>query len=425
MALKATRETTLLERIQSEGVLSVVEAMSHRECLDVTLRFGTHNYHPIDITIVKGDGPWVEDAEGRKYIDCIGCYSALALGHLPKPVLDVLRAQLERLVLTGRAVYTREMAVYLQVLCEFTGMDMACPMNTGAEAVETAIKLARKWAYTVKGVPNDAAEIIVAEENFHGRTTTIVGFSTETNYREGFGPFPAGFNIVPFGDIGAVEAAMTSNTAAVLMEPIQAEGGILLPPSGFLAALRNLCREKNVLLVWDEVQTGFCRTGKRFAWQHEDAEPDMICLGKALGGGVLPVAAVAGKARVMEVFKPGDHGSTFGGNPLASVVAVEAMAQMAEHSYEVRAAELGNSLMNGFLSLEHPSIHEVRGKGLLLGLEVKEGTDASRLQESFLSHGILTKETRHRTFRFAPPLNSELGLIDEVVHRVGKALASL
>jgi ornithine--oxo-acid transaminase len=412
----------LLSEIASVGVLKSVEKMSHEECLQKTLQYGTHNYHPIEVTIVKGDGPWVVDANGKRYIDCIGCYSALALGHLPGGVLATLKAQCEKLVLTGRAVYTKELALYLQVLCEYTGMDMACPMNTGAEAVETAIKLARKWAYTKKHVPDGKAEILVAEDNFHGRTTTIVGFSSETQYSENFGPFPAGFKLVPFGDLNALKSAITPNTAAVLIEPIQAEGGILLPPPGYMKNVRELCTANNVLLIWDEIQTGFCRTGKRFAWQHEEAEPDMMCLGKALGGGVLPVAAVVGRRDVMEVFRAGDHGSTFGGNPLASVVAIEAMAEMAAHSYEVNSLELGERFIKALRELNHPLVLEVRGRGLLVGLEVKEGTDTGKLLDAFLRNGILTKETRNRTFRFAPPVNSEAKLIDDAVSRISRAL---
>jgi len=401
----------------------VVASMSHEECLSTTLRYGTHNYHPIEITIVKGEGAWVEDAEGRRYIDCVGCYSALALGHLPPHVLEVLRAQIEQLVLTSRAVYTRELALFLQVLCEYTNTDMACPMNTGAEAVETAIKLARKWAYTVRGIPNNQANIIVAEENFHGRTTTIVGFSSEKTYREFFGPYTAGFNLVPFGNIEAIRRSIMPTTAAILVEPIQAEAGILMPPQGYLAALRSLCTEKNILLIFDEIQTGFCRTGRRFAWEYEDAEPDMMCLGKALGGGVLPVAAVVGKREVMDVFTPGEHGSTFGGNPLACVVAMQAMAEMARERYEENSARLGSLFMESLRALNNPLIKEVRGKGLLIGLEVIEGTDTEKLLKAFLNNGILTKETRRRTFRFAPPVNSDASLIREIVDRVSKALS--
>jgi ornithine--oxo-acid transaminase len=415
----------ILGEIANKGVLGVVSSLDHEETVELTNRYCTHNYHPIEITITKGDGAWVEDAKGNKYIDCIGCYSALALGHLPQEVIHSLERQLDVLAVTGRAVYTRELALFLKVLCEYTGTDMACPMNTGAEAVETAIKLARKWAYTVKCVPQDDAEIIVAAENFHGRTTTIVGFSSEAQYREGFGPYAKGFHTVPFGDITALEAAIKPNTAAVLMEPIQAEGGILIAPPGYMEAVRRLCTDHNVLLIWDEIQTGFCRTGKRFAWQHEDAEPDMMCLGKALGGGVLPVAAVVGKKEVMQVFMPGDHGSTFGGNPLACVVAMSSMSEMASKRLDENSQRLGEMLIEGFRNTGSPQVQEVRGKGLLIGLEVRTGTDTAKLSQAFLSNGILTKETRHRTFRFAPPLNIDESLVRDIVARVSASLAEV
>ena len=412
---------SILADIRRNGLRQVIDAMTHEECVRATLEFGTHNYHPLDVTIVEGKGAWVVDANGKRYIDCVGCYSALSLGHLPDSIPEMLHAQMDILTLTGRAVFTREMAVFLQALCEYCGMDMACPINTGVEAVETAIKLARKWAYTVKGVQHDKAEIIAANDNFHGRTTTVVGFSTEKQYREGFGPYAPGFKLVPFGDMAALRDAVTDNTAAVLMEPIQAEGGILMPPDGYMAQVRELCTRQKVLLVWDEVQTGFCRTGRRFAWQHEDAEPDMMCLGKALGAGVMPVSAVVGRREVMDVFQPGDHGSTFGVNPLSSVVATQALAEMAENRFEENARILGGHFMARLRTLNHPAVKEVRGRGLLVGLEIKEGFDGG-LQQAFLDNGVLTKETRHRTFRFAPPVNCDRALIDEIVARVERSL---
>jgi ornithine--oxo-acid transaminase len=301
---------------------------------------------------------------------------------------------------------------------------MVCPMNTGAEAVETAIKLARKWAYTKKGVPKDQAEIIVCEDNFHGRTTTIVGFSSEAKYKEGFGPFTPGFKTIPFGDANALRAAITPNTAAFLCEPIQAEGGILIPPDGWLAEVRNVCDENNVLLVWDEIQTGFCRTGRKFAWQYEEAKPDIVAVGKPLGGGLLPVSAAIGRRDVMEVFTPGDHGSTFGGNPLAAVTALTALAEMEVNDYAGRSFELGARLMEGLRGLNNPKVVEIRGKGLLVGMEVADDVDSKVLTKSFIECGILTKETRSRTFRFAPPLVVEEPMIDEIVARTAKALAA-
>lgn len=400
----------------------MVEEMTGPESIEMTLEYGSHNYKPLPISISSGVGAWVTDVEGKEYIDCVGSYSAVAQGHLCESIVRAARQQLEVLTLTSRAVYTREMALFLKAVCEYTDTDMACPMNTGAEAVETAIKLARKWAYTVKGVASDRAEIIVAEENFHGRTTTIVGFSSEASYKHGFGPFTPGFVMVPFGDIDAVKAAINPNTAAVLMEPIQAEGGILIPEDGFMADLRKLCTENNVLLIWDEIQTGFCRTGRRFAWQWEDSAPDLMCLGKALGGGIMPVAATVGKREVMEVFQPGDHGSTFGGNPLASVIAIAAMAELESRDLAGNSVAMGNRLMEGFRKLDLHMIEDLRGRGLLVGLEVREGFDTKKLQQAFLDNGILTKETRHRTFRFAPPLTVDSALVDDIVERVGVSL---
>lgn len=404
------------------GVQAMAEHMSHEECMRLTEEYGTHNYHPLPVTVARGDGCYVQDADGKEYVDCVGSYSAMAQGHLSEYVVKTAEEQLKRLTLTSRAVYTREMALFLKAICEYTETDMCCPMNTGAEAVETAIKLARKWAYEVKGVPENQAEIVCAEENFHGRTTTIISFSSEPNYKKGFGPFTPGFKLVPFGDIAALRGAITPNTAAVLMEPIQAEAGILFPPEGFMAEARKICNESRVLLIWDEIQTGFCRTGKKFAWQHEDAKPDMMCLGKALGGGLMPVSAVVGNLEAMQVFKPGDHGSTFGGNPLAAVIGIAAMAELETSELAENSRVMGKRLLDGFVNLKHPAIQEVRGRGLLVGLEVREGTDTVKLQDAFLREGILTKETRHRTFRFAPPLIITAAVVDDIVNRTKHAL---
>jgi ornithine--oxo-acid transaminase len=396
--------------------------MSDEQAVALNEQYGAHNYHPLPVNIVAAKGIYAYDGHGKEYIDCIGSYSAVANGHLSEYVVAAAKRQLEKLTLTSRAVYTSELGLFLKELCDFTGMEMACVMNTGAEAVETALKLARKWAYTVKGVAAEKAEIVAFENNFHGRTIAIVGFSTEEQYKDGFGPYPAGFKIIPFGDIEALRKAIGPNTAAVLAEPIQAEGGILFPPDGWLAAVRKLCSEQNVLLIWDEIQTGFCRTGKRFAWEHEDAKPDLMCLGKALGGGVMPVSAVVGRKDVVGVFKPGDHGSTFGGNPLASVVAIAAMEEMKSLRLAERSAELGLRLLQGIRALPHECIEDVRGRGLLVGMEVKEGTDTKKLSAAFLDCGILTKETRSRTFRFAPPLIITEEQVDQILKRTELAL---
>lgn len=418
----ATTARTIWQDILENGVRKVVEGLSDAQAIEMTERFGTHNYHPLPVNVVRAKGAYAYDGDGKEYIDCIGCYSAVAHGHLSEFITKSVVEQLEKVTLVSRAMYTSELALFLKGICEFTDMDLACPMNTGAEAVETAIKLARKWAYTVKGVPKDKAEIIVAKDNFHGRTTTIVSFSTEQQYKEFFGPYGPGFKIVPFGDIEAVKAAITPNTCAVLMEPVQAEGGIIFPPPGFMAELRKVCTQNNVLLIWDEIQTGFARTGKKFAWMHEDAKPDMMCLGKALGGGIFPVAAVVGLEHVMKVFVPGDHGSTFGGNPVGCVVALAAMAEMEQKDLCANSEKMGNLLLSKLKALPHKCIEDVRGSGLLIGLEVLEGTDTKKLSEAFIEQGLLTKETRNRTFRFAPPLIVDEKLIEQIVDRTSKAL---
>ena len=414
--------TDLWHEIVEKGVQAVVRRIADEESMAMAEQFGTHNYSVMPVNIVRGDGVHVWDGHGNRYVDCVGAYSAVAHGHLNPAVVKALEEQLKKLALTSRAYYTTEVGLFLKGLADYTGLDMVCPMNTGAEAIETSIKLARKWAYTKKGVQDGLAEIIVCEGNFHGRTTTIVGFSSEHKYREGFGPFTPGFRMVPFGDIEMLRSAVTKNTAAILVEPIQAEGGIIVPPDGWLAEVRRLCDENNVLLVWDEIQTGFCRTGRKFAWQYEDAKPDVMAVGKPLGGGLLPVSAAVGRREVMEVFTPGDHGSTFGGNPLGAVCALTALAEMEVHDYAGRSAALGERLKQGLRSLNHPKVVDVRGKGLLVGMEVADDVDGKALTKAFIANGILTKETRSRTFRFAPALVVTEGVIDDVLERTSNAL---
>lgn len=411
------------KEIVAEGVQRVCESIGDREAFEMAEKYGAHNYHPLPVNVVRAEGGYVWDGEGKKYLDCIGAYSALAHGHLNPKIVRALVDQAAKLTLTGRANNTTEMALFDKALCLYTGLDRVCPMNSGAEAVETCIKIARKWAYTVKGVERDKAEIIACEGNFHGRTTTIVGFSDNAQYHELFGPYSDGFKRIPFGDAEALERAINPNTAAFLAEPIQAEGGVIIPPAGYMAEVRRICDKNNVLLIWDEVQTGFCRTGKRFAWMHEDAKPDLMAVGKALGGGLLPVSAAVGRNEPMEVLKPGDHGSTFGGNPLACAVAVASMAEMAVQDYERRSEELGARLMKGFREAGLKNIQDIRGKGLLVGLELTDGADSERIQEAFVEEGLLTKETRHRTFRFTPPLTVDFSFIDEIVSRVRRVLA--
>ena len=417
--------TDLWHDILENGVQSVVERITDEQSIAMAEQYGTHNYSPMPVNIVRGDGARVWDGAGKEYIDCVGAYSAVAHGHLNPAVVKALEAQIKKIALTSRAYYTSEVALFLKALAEYTEMDAVCPMNTGAEAIETCIKLARKWAYTKKGTEPDKAEIIVCEGNFHGRTTTIVGFSSEAQYREGFGPFTPGFRMVPFGDFEALRGAFTPNTAAFLCEPIQAEGGIIVPPEGWMAEARRLCTQNNSLLVWDEIQTGFCRTGRRFAWQYEDAKPDLMAVGKPLGGGLLPVSAAIGRKEVMDVFHPGDHGSTFGGNPLGSVVALVGLAEMEVHDYAGRSAALGAQLKQAIIDIAHPKVVDVRGKGLLVGMEVAAGVDTKKLTKAFIANGVLTKETRSRTYRFAPPLMVEESLIDEIVVRTKKALATI
>jgi len=414
--------TDLWNDIFENGVQSVVERITDEQSLAMAEEFGAHNYAPIPVNIVRGDGVHVWDGAGNEYIDCVGAYSAVAHGHLNPRVVGAIVEQLKKLALTSRAYYTSEAALLVKGLAQYAEMDMVCPMNTGAEAVETCIKLARKWAYTKKGVEHNKAEVIVCENNFHGRTTTIVGFSSEAQYRVGFGPFTPGFRMVPFGDIAALTSAITPNTAAIMFEPIQAEGGIIVPPEGYLADVRKLCDQNNVLLVLDEVQTGFCRTGRKFAWMYEDAKPDLMAVGKPLGGGLLPVSAAIGSREVMEVFKPGDHGSTFGGSPLAAVAALAAMAEMEVGDYAGRSAALGARLKQAIIDIQSPKVIEVRGKGLLVGMEVSPDVDGKKLTKAFIANGVLTKETRSHTFRFAPPLIVSEDVIAQIVERTRKAL---
>ena len=423
--MSTTTNLSLWEEIADLGVPALAARLSDAEAIQITEAYGAHNYKPLPVNIVRGDGAEVWDGAGNRFLDCVGAYSAVAHGHLSESVIAAVRDQIARLSLTSRAFYTREVALFMKGLADYCGLDMVCPMNTGAEAIETCIKLARKWAYTVKGVSDGQARIIACEGNFHGRTTTIVGFSTEPGYKQHFGPFTPGFELVPFGDIEALERAITPETAAFLCEPIQAEGGILIPPDGYLEAVRRLCDRHNVLLIWDEVQTGFCRTGRRFAWQHEDARPDLMAVGKPLGGGVMPVSAAVGRRHVMEVFRPGDHGSTFGGNPLGAVIALTALAEMEVEKFSERAQAMGQRLTNGFRGLESPHVREVRSRGLLVGLEVVDHVDSAALTHNLMANGVLSKETRHRTFRFTPPIVVTEAQVDEIVQRVGKSLSDL
>lgn len=397
---------------------------SSRELIAETERVGAPNYSPLPVVICRGKGVWVWDVEGRRYLDCISAYSSLNFGHAHPRILAALVEQAERLTLTSRAVHNDRMGPFLNELCALAGLEMALPMNTGAEAVETAIKLARKWGYRSKGVPKERAEIVVCRNNFHGRTTTIVGFSSEEQYREDFGPFTPGFKLVDFGDLAALRDALTSSTVAFLVEPIQAEAGIIVPPAGYLAAARALCRERNVLFVLDEIQTGLGRTGKMFAHDHErGADPDMLVLGKALGGGVYPVSAVLASRSIMTLLRPGDHGSTFGGNPLAAAVGHAALRVLVHERLVERAAEQGAYLDEKLRELRAPCIAEIRGRGLLVGIEIAAAAGSARsYSERLLERGVLAKDTHAQVIRLAPPLIVERSELDWLVEQLRAVL---
>lgn len=380
------------------------------------LSYGALNYKPLPVVLVRGEGVYVWDDTGKRYLDMMSAYSAVSHGHCHPKLVKVLQEQAGTLNIVSRAFYTNKLGVFLESVCKLTGFDKALPMNTGAEAVETALKAARKWAYTVKGVAADKAEIIACAGNFHGRTITIVGMSTVPQYKAGFGPFPAGFKVIPYGDVAELEKAITPNTAAFLVEPIKGEGGIVVPPPGYLKACAELCKKHNVLMICDEIQTGLGRTGKLLAYQHEGIQPDAVVLGKALGGGLLPVSLFLTRKDVMDVFTPGDHGSTFGGNPLAAAVAKAALEVLIEEKLIERAAKLGDYFQAQLKKLNTSLIKEVRGKGLLIGLEIDGRYPAHDVCLKLLQHGVLTKETHATVLRFAPPLIITEEQIDVVVN---------
>ncbi|WKX70846.1 ornithine--oxo-acid transaminase [Streptomyces sp. XD-27] len=365
-----------------------------------------HNYHPLPVVVASAEGAWVTDVEGRRYLDMLAGYSALNFGHRNRRLLDAAKAQLERVTLTSRAFHHDRFADFCAELAELCGMEMVLPMNTGAEAVETAVKTARKWGYRVKGVPDGRAKIVVAENNFHGRTTTIISFSTDPEARADYGPYTPGFEIVPYGDLAAMEAAVDEHTVAVLLEPIQGEAGVLVPPPGYLAGVRALTRERNVLFIADEIQSGLGRTGATFACEHEGVVPDVYVLGKALGGGVVPVSAVVSSHEVLGVFRPGEHGSTFGGNPLACAVALEVVAMLRTGEYQQRAAELGEHLHRELgVLVGTGAVDAVRGRGLWAGVDINPAHGTGRaISEKLMERGVLVKDTHGSTIRIAPPL---------------------
>lgn len=396
------------------------------EHIDLEARYCAQNYHPLPVVLTRAKGAFVWDETGKKYLDMMSAYSAVSHGHGHKRLVKLVQQQVEQLSIVSRAFYTDKLGPFLEKACTLTGQDMALPMNTGAEAVETAIKAARKWAYTVKGVEKDKAEIIACTGNFHGRTTMIVAMSGEPQYKEGFGPFPAGFPLVKYGDIDALEAAINENTAAFLVEPIQGEGGIVVPPEGYLKAAAELCRKNNVLLIADEIQTGLGRTGKLLACEHEDVHPDGLILGKALGGGILPVSMFLARRDVMGVFTPGDHGSTFGGNPLAAAVGLEALNILIEDELPQKSAAMGDYLMGKLRALDTPLIRNVRGRGLFIGIEVDPALCSAReICELLMQRGLLSKETHETVVRLAPPLIVSQEDIDWAINQIAEVLEEI
>ncbi len=397
--------------------------MNTTDAISLENKYGAHNYHPLPVVLTRGEGVYVWDENGKPYLDMLSAYSALSHGHCHPRLVETLQQQAEELTLTSRAFYSSALGPFLKTLCETMGYEKALPMNTGAEAVETAIKAARKWGYTVKHIPENKAEIIVCKNNFHGRTTSIISFSTEEQYRSGFGPFTPGFITIPYGDADALAQAITPNTTAFLLEPIQGEGGIVMPPAGYLQKCKKICEQNNVLLLADEIQTGLGRTGKMLACDHENVRPDGLILGKALGGGLLPVSAFLADNKIMDVFTPGDHGSTFGGNPLAARVAQEALNILHDEKLIENSAKQGAYFIEKLQQLNHPSVKEVRGRGLLIGMEMKQDTTPARtVCERLLHLGLLSKDTHETVVRFAPPLTIASAQIDEAVGMVEEAL---
>ena len=387
--------------------------MNTKDFIAIEEQYGAHNYHPLDVVIERAEGVWVYDVEGRRYLDCLSAYSAVNQGHVHPQILNALLEQAKKVTLTSRAFRNDQLPLLYKELSEMTGYEMSLPMNSGAEAVETALKLARKWAYRVKGVPRHQAEIITAAGNFHGRTISIVTFSTEPLYRDDFGPFTPGFVNVPYGDAAAIEQAITPDTAAVLLEPIQGESGVIIPPGGYLKQVAQICRKHNVLLMADEIQTGLGRTGKLFAAEHDDVRPDVTIIGKALAGGFYPVSAILADKDLLGLFTPGEHGSTFGGNPLAAAVARASLRVLREENLAERSRELGEYFMEQLAEIPSPHVKEVRGKGLLIGVELKpEAGGARRFCEAMQQRGILAKETHDNVIRFAPPLVIDKETID-------------
>jgi ornithine--oxo-acid transaminase len=388
--------------------------------------YGVGNYNPLPVVITRGEGCWVEDTEGRRYFDALSAYSALNFGHRHPRLVAAANSQLERLTLTSRAFRNDRLGDLCRALAEVGSGQRVLPMNTGAEAVETAIKAARKWGYEVKGVTPGRAKIVVCRQNFHGRTTTIVSFSDDPAARSNFGPYTPGFQSIPFGDLAALEAALDAETVAFLVEPIQGEAGVIIPPAGYLAEARALCTRANVLMVADEIQSGLGRTGRMWACDHEQVAPDLLLVGKALGGGIVPISAVVGSDEVLGLFRPGEHGSTFGGNPLACAIALEVLALLADGTLERNATALGSRFRESLQAASHSGVAGIRQRGLWIGVDLHDGTATARaVCERLLAKGVLAKETHERTIRFAPPLTTTAGELDWLLERVNPVLAEL
>lgn len=397
--------------------------MNSKDYIKLEDEYGAHNYKPLDVVISRGEGVWVWDTEGNKYMDFLAAYSAVNQGHCHPKIINAAKAQIDMLTLTSRAFRNDKLGLFYEKICTMTGFEKCLPMNSGAEAVETAIKLARKWGYKNKDVENDKAEILVAEGNFHGRTTTIVGFSSEDQYKDGFGPFTPGFKTVKFGDIEDLKNKINKNTVGILLEPAQGEGGIIFPGSGYLKAVRKLCDEENVLFMLDEIQSGLGRTGKLFCYEHDNIRPDVLIVGKALSGGVYPVSAVLANDKYMNVFNPGDHGSTYGGNPVAAAVGLAALEVIEEESLVENSRELGKYMMEELNKIESNKIKEIRGQGLWIGVELKhEAGGARKYCEELMKLGLLCKETHEHVIRIAPPLVITREEIDWALERIRKVL---
>ena len=397
--------------------------MEPQEFIQIEEEYGAHNYKPLDVVLSKGRGVWVWDVDGRRYMDCLSAYSAVNQGHCHPKIMKAMTDQADRLTLTSRAFRNDQLGPFYKELCELTRSHKVLPMNSGAEAVETVIKAVRKWGYQVKGVPGDEAEIIVCRDNFHGRTITIVGFSTDEGSRKGFGPFTPGFPVVPFGDLDALEAAITPKTVGFLVEPIQGEAGVIIPPAGYLRGAKEVCEKNNVVLILDEIQTGLGRTGKLLAEEHEGIEADLTLIGKALSGGFYPISAVLSNKEVLGVLRPGEHGSTFGGNPLACAVARAAMKVLVEERLIENAEKMGAYFMEGLENLKNPMIREIRGKGLMIGVEFfPEAGGARPFCKGLMAEGLLCKETHENTIRFAPPLVITQQEVDWALERIRRVI---